>query len=270
MSAYSIHIGLNAVDAAHYNGWSGTLAACEYDARDMTAMAAAMGWRTTTLLTAQATSTTVLDLLRQFAARLRSGDRMLLTYAGHGAQVRDRGGNEGDDEADGSDETLVLYDRMLLDDELYAALSRFARGVKVVVVADSCHSGTVLRAAPAQGQRPEMTPRAMPGALARAVLRDHVRAYASARARSFFATASDPVCTGLLLSACKDNQVAMDGGRNGLFTGTLKRIWAGGRYAGSYAAAVQAARAAMPSYQTPGLMKVGATSTPIEWGRLFA
>jgi hypothetical protein len=26
----------------------------------------------------------------------------------------------------------------------------------------------------------------------------------------------------------------------------------------------------MPSYQTPGLMKVGATSTPLEWDRLFA
>jgi hypothetical protein len=270
MPAFSIHLGLNAVDPAHYNGWGGALTACEYDASDMTAIAAAAGYRTATLLTRQATSVAVLDLLRQFAIRLRNGDRLLLTYAGHGAQVRDRGGNEGSEESDGSDETLVLFDRMLLDDELYAALSLFARGVKVVVVADSCHSGTVLRLGPPQGQRPETTPRAMPSTLAQAVLRDNARTYARARARSFFSTAADPVCAGLLLSACKDSQLAMDGDRNGLFTGTLKRIWAGGRYAGSYAAAVTAARAAMPSYQTPGLMKVGATSTPLEWDRLFA
>ena len=31
----SVHIGLNAVSAAHYEGWSGELTACEFDARDM-------------------------------------------------------------------------------------------------------------------------------------------------------------------------------------------------------------------------------------------
>ncbi|MDP9071378.1 MAG: caspase family protein, partial [Actinomycetota bacterium] len=33
----SLHIGLNRVDPDGYNGWSGDLAGCENDARDMRA-----------------------------------------------------------------------------------------------------------------------------------------------------------------------------------------------------------------------------------------
>ncbi len=31
----SLHLGMNAVDPAHYGGWSGELLACEADANDM-------------------------------------------------------------------------------------------------------------------------------------------------------------------------------------------------------------------------------------------
>ena len=34
----SLHLGLNAVDPHDYEGWSGHLAACEYDAKDMQAI----------------------------------------------------------------------------------------------------------------------------------------------------------------------------------------------------------------------------------------
>ena len=37
--ALSLHIGLNAVDPKAYAGWSGPLAACEFDANDMAALA---------------------------------------------------------------------------------------------------------------------------------------------------------------------------------------------------------------------------------------
>jgi len=35
----SLHIGLNAVDPKHYQGWDGVLQACELDAKDMAAIA---------------------------------------------------------------------------------------------------------------------------------------------------------------------------------------------------------------------------------------
>ena len=50
-----------------------------------------------------------------------------------------------DENEDGYDETWVLYDRQLVDDELYTLWSKFAPGVRIVVLSDSCHSGTAIR-----------------------------------------------------------------------------------------------------------------------------
>ena len=41
--ALSLHIGLNGVSAAAYGGWDGPLAACEFDANDMAAIAKSQG-----------------------------------------------------------------------------------------------------------------------------------------------------------------------------------------------------------------------------------
>lgn len=73
-------------------------------------------------------------------------DVVLVHYSGHGAQVADRNG----DEADRLDETLVPHDgrmpgvRDIVDDELQAWLSRI-RSRRLIVVLDSCHSGTATR-----------------------------------------------------------------------------------------------------------------------------
>ena len=39
----SLHVGLNGVSAAAYGGWDGPLAACEFDANDMAAIAKQQG-----------------------------------------------------------------------------------------------------------------------------------------------------------------------------------------------------------------------------------
>lgn len=38
----------------------------------------------------------------------------------------------------------------------------------------------------------------------------------------------------LSLTACKNEQLAGDGNGNGVFTGALKRVWAGGSFRGNY------------------------------------
>jgi hypothetical protein len=73
---------------------------------------------------------------------LESGDFFWLTYSGHGGQVSD---TNSDDETDEKDETWVLYDRQLVDLELYALWGEFKPGVRIFVLSDSCHSGSVTR-----------------------------------------------------------------------------------------------------------------------------
>ena len=259
MRAYAIHIGLNAVDAAHYNGWHGTLAACENDARDMAAITRANLFDVTLLLTQQATSTRLLQLLADQAARMVFGDRLVLTFAGHGAQLRDLNG----DEPDRLDETWALYDRMLIDDELYNALTRFRPGVRLYVVADSCHSATSIRL---MGQREG---RSLSETIAAKVYRLHQWTYRRALSVTPRTTLSDLRCSAILLAACKDNQVALDGEQNGLFTRTLKRVWAGGRFTGDHLSFVRRIQTEMPRYQTPSLISLGAQARQFELERPF-
>jgi hypothetical protein len=278
--ALSLHLGLNTVGAAHYEGWEGPLAACENDARDLAALAGKQGYTATVLLTKKGTRAALLKGLRAAAKALKAGDRFLLSFSGHGGQVPDTNR----DEADRKDETWCLWDGQLLDDELYFELSRFAAGVRVVVLSDSCHSGTVTRARvpppPPPGQRPKL----MPDAVAMRVYGAHQAQYDALQAAVFKAAAAaradDPdaalaqvavsgpaaqalTLTGpfrpavLLISGCQDNQFSMDGEHNGAFTEQLLRTWNLGRFSGSWAQLHAQVRAAMPPSQSPNLFVLG-------------
>ncbi|MEU4689380.1 peptidoglycan-binding protein [Actinoplanes sp. NPDC023714] len=141
-AALSLHIGLNAVDPARYGGWNGALSGCENDARTMEAIAAAEGFTTRRLFTRDATTAGVQAAIADAARQLRAGGFFLITYAGHGGQVPNTGADPEDDQ---QDETWVLFDRQFLDDEIEQALAGFAPGVSIVMLSDSCHSGTVNR-----------------------------------------------------------------------------------------------------------------------------
>jgi len=137
----SLHIGLNRVDPVHYAGWKGELVACETDARDMETIARSQGFLTQSLFTNRATSTAVLDAVEKAGKELVEDDFFLLTYSGCGGQIND----SDKDESDGLDKTWVLYDRELVDDELYAMWSHFRPGVRILVLSDCCHSGTMTK-----------------------------------------------------------------------------------------------------------------------------
>lgn len=94
--AISVHIGLNAVSPTEYGGWSGELNACEFDAKDMAAIAKLRGMKSTVLLTKKGRRANVLAALRGAARQLAAGDLFFLTYSGHGGQVPDVTGEEED------------------------------------------------------------------------------------------------------------------------------------------------------------------------------
>ncbi len=268
----SLHLGLNRVNPKHYAGWSGALGACEADARDMAALCQAQGLNPKLLLSAQATRTALAEALTQATQALRPGDLFVLTFSGHGGQVPDTSR----DEPDGQDETWCLFDGQLLDDELYAALARFAAGVRVLVLSDSCHSGTVVRAAPPMTANARQRPRHLPPDVARRTYAAHTAFYDGLQ-RLRPGPALDPdaalarvtrpgrvaavvkafKASVVLIAGCQDNQTSLDGERNGAFTAALLATWKGGAFRGDHAQFHARIRARMPATQSPNLFTLG-------------
>lgn len=135
----SIHMGLNRLDPNHY-GDEFALSCCVNDARKMRDIAESIGYETAILEDADATTSNFTGFMRSAISQLYAGDSLLVTFSGHGSQIPN---NSADAEADNLDETLCFFDRMLLDDEIYALLGQFREGVRVHAVFDSCHSGSV-------------------------------------------------------------------------------------------------------------------------------
>ncbi|WP_410667914.1 caspase family protein [Amycolatopsis sp. cmx-4-68] len=267
----SIHIGLNRVDPDAYGGWAGELGGCENDANAMTTIATARGFSPTTLLNERATSDAVLAALDTVVDRLRAGDILLVTYAGHGGQLPDQDG----DEPDARDETWCLYDRELLDDELAERWSRLARGVRCFVLSDSCHSGTITREPLYRqlGRLPEArdfgvpaTPvlRGVPDAVQQEVLLQHGRLYRDIRRRTRRVGRDEIGACVLLISGCQDNQQSMDGAANGLFTEKLLQVWNGGGFSGDHARFHHRILDLMPPVQSPNYFVTGAADSAFE------
>lgn len=268
--ALSLHIGLNEFDPGHY-GELGTLAGCENDARDMAVLAKREGFTPIIppLLTAKATAASVVNAIKKAAAALKDGDTLFVTYAGHGAQVPDTNG----DEPDKMDETWCLYDRMLIDDELATLWASFGDGVRVVMLSDSCHSGSVSRGVrgqaiekPRAGQRYRLIP------IARSlkIYRNNKGIYDAIQLGTRSSAQVKIRASVVLISGCQDNQLSGDGDVNGLFTETLKGVWNGGAFAGTYKSLRDGVAALMPSYQQPRYSLVGAANPSFEKERPFS
>ncbi|HEX9736118.1 MAG TPA: caspase family protein [Thermoanaerobaculia bacterium] len=98
----------------------------------------------------QATRRAVLDALADLRLRAGGGDHVVVFFSGHGSQMTDREGDEGD----GLDETLVPYDsgrddadnRDVTDDEINEWASRVLEVTPhVTLIFDCCHGGTLQR-----------------------------------------------------------------------------------------------------------------------------
>ena len=247
----SLHIGVNHIDKNHY-GQEASLAGCEFDAQAMEAIATARGFKTQMLLTEKATAGRVTSAIADAAAALRPADIFLVTYAGHGAQVPDLNG----DEEDEKDETWVLFDRMLVDDELSALWGRFAQAVRIVVVSDSCHSGSVTREA-LFGPPPEGVFRNLPRYVEEATYDRNKTLYDEIQAANPQGDHVGIGATILLLSGCLDNQLSRDGERNGAYTERLLQVWSDGAFKGGYSVFQDAIRELLPSDQSPNFLPTG-------------
>lgn len=258
----SIHIGLNRVDPDQYEGWDGALNACEADALSMRKVAEARGYGPPIMLrNKEATAAAVINSVGKAAQTLEAGDILLLTYSGHGAQVDDLDG----DEDDGLDETWVLYDRMLIDDEWIALWGEFKPGVRIVVVSDSCHSGTATKQFRKRDKSDERgRQKLLPHHQAMRVFAAHKDVYMSAKKEAQLKAEKPIKAEVILLSACQDNQTTDDGEINGRFTESLLTVWNNNKFDRDYPAFHQAISKLMPSYSQPNYLRIGNVTPAFE------
>jgi metacaspase-1 len=259
----ALTIGLNAVDPKHYEGWDGTLNACEADAADMADIARLRELSVKTLLTKEASRDRVINAVSDAAAALQAGDIFMLSYSGHGGQLPDLN----NDEDDFQDETWCLFDGQIVDDELYTLYAKFAAGVRILVFSDSCHSGTVTKAAYYHGTMGARSSalgsaviryRAMPRDAALRTYRSNKPFYDKILKQNQLKDALEAVkASVLLISGCQDNQYSQDGDFNGLFTANLLRTWNDGRFKKGYKSFHKAIVSKMPPDQTPNYFWVG-------------
>ena len=248
--------------------------ACENDARAMELLARRQGFEATTLLSRAATHDAVVGGIKAAADRLWAGDTFLWTISGHGTYMQDYNGDEAAAKAgDLFDESLCLYDGQIIDDELFSLWRSFRKGVRVVLVADTCHSGGAIRRMPTLGggldvesidagrtlpiamrlaadrarmdlAGPVPRTRRMPDAVRTRVALEHEQELADYAKRFKHvneATLSSPLTSDLeavvlQLSACTETQEASDGDEYGAFTAALLRVWNEGQFRGDYRA----------------------------------
>ncbi|WP_153799397.1 caspase family protein [Foetidibacter luteolus] len=140
---YALCIGIN-----NYPGTGSDLSGCVNDANDWGDILAQRGFTVQKILDKSAKRQSMLTAIQAVIDKAHKGDSVVLQYSGHGSYVPDEDG----DEPDGTDECLCPYDintkGPITDDELFDIFSSKEKGVKLVMISDSCHSGTVARFAP--------------------------------------------------------------------------------------------------------------------------
>jgi hypothetical protein len=301
--ALGLVIGLNEVDQNAYGGGVPILSGCLKDVETMSAILRGQNFSITALRNNEATRDRVISEIRKAARQLQTGDILVITYSGHGSEVPDLNGDEPKEHP--YDQTICLYDGMMIDDELADLWTEFRPGVRIAVFADSCHSGTVTKAlreavmfddpravhvlkkranaedfkklianldrGPAGDPRLPSPFRALPvdvsrRAYTRQLPRLGPRWRTVARPQ---VSARNTGATVLLISGCQDSQVSGDLPDGGLFTLTLNSVWDNGNFVGDYPGFQRAIVRLMPASQQPNYFVIGAPNKRFEAQKPF-
>ncbi len=206
------------------SGWSADyLPGVLNDVRAMSSLLRETGFQVEPPLTESAgTAGAVLKGIRRAAEASSAGDMFAFVYSGHGAPKA----SADNDEA--TDQLLLTYDRPIVDDELGACWPLFAKNVRIVVITDSCNSGSVVREIEtSRGTVRMVEPRSGPRRPPRPL---SIGLPAAAREERADRDGNIAGLQGSLLhfAACQDTEEAEDLGSNGAFTDGLLRAWQAG------------------------------------------
>jgi len=221
----AICVGIN-----NYPGLGNDLQGCINDANDWAKLLQLNGFETKIILDKQAGRKNLLNELETLITEAEADDVVVFTYSGHGTNVLDTSG----DEVDSYDEALYVYDGIILDDELREIIHKAKAGVHLIVISDSCFSGTVTRIASTGNPRYIKT--------------DEIPANAKLKKRLL----SDEDMVEILLSGCDDDEYSYDdyinGRWNGVFSSNAIKIIRGRL---TYNEFHEAMRQILPSDQYP-------------------
>jgi hypothetical protein len=144
-SGSQVHVLICALD---YKGTDCELT-CTLDGNNMQALCRACGVSSMEVMyDNQCTTDNVTARIQQMAGRMGENDYFVFYYSGHGTSVDDDDG----DEDDGKDEALCFMDPsggldsdyfMTDDDFAECLVDTIPEGVRIIIMADCCHSGTI-------------------------------------------------------------------------------------------------------------------------------
>ncbi len=152
---YALVVGVD-----DYIGEAHDLQGAVNDARDIAASLQRSGVKEiVTLVDAEVTKDALEDNWFRLLNKAERGDTVVFSFAGHGAQEPEPPGRH--EEEDGKNENFLLAGftqegegtkQRILDDEVFQWLKvADDRGINVIFIADSCHSGGMSRSARADG-----------------------------------------------------------------------------------------------------------------------
>jgi metacaspase-1 len=271
MTKKALCIGIN-----DYPGTDSDLEGCVNDANDWAAVLTKRGFSVQTMFNKKATGKEMRKAIKALVGGAKGQDSIIIQYSGHGSFVPDRDG----DEPDGTDECLCPYDIAangpITDDEMFELLRPQVATVKVVMISDSCHSGTVARFAPIVtpptiigDNAPQRKVRFLPPATFLAK-----KQVARLGERRAMRQSSPPGrYAGLLIAGCQDTEYSYDaffkGRPNGAFSfvalKALAKLPAGATYQDWF----KKIRTMLPSRQYPQTPNLYGSSSMKKW-KVFA
>jgi len=267
VAKYALCIGIN-----DYPGTGSDLAGCVNDANDWASEFRKRDFDVRLLLDSQATGKGMRAAIKQTIARAAPGDLVVIQFSGHGSFVPDEDG----DEPDGTDECLCPHDieknGPITDDELFEAYVQHARDVRIVMISDSCNSGTVARFAPIttppttkRQNAPQRKVRFLPPTVFLSS-----REAAKLGARQTIRRSSPPGrYAALLMAGCQDTEYSYDAyfedRPNGAFTFVAVRALGKMSARSTYGDWFRAIRKSLPSQQYPQSPNLYGSSSMKQW-----
>jgi hypothetical protein len=204
MANRALCVGIN-----DYPGTSMDLAGCLNDARDWQAVLEQRGYHVDSLHDSDATRARIVDALTSLIGQAGADDSIVFTFAGHGSWLPDRNR----DEPDGRDEMMcpvdVMSDQYLVDDDLYKLFCTKPAGARLYVIADCCHSGSVVRYAAPPSESPDTALKAR--FLPPYIFARENRAFERAIDRAAYSPAPTKLkYPAVLFAACQDREFSYD------------------------------------------------------------